>query len=886
MVPKDKYIEEEEQSFLKGVGFIASGSGDANTSIIDVKNGKMVRIRPLHFDWKYDEKEIKPWKMEVRGKSFGPTMKSLIPPYSLAYKKRVFSPNRILYPLKRVDWDPKGERHPETRGTSKYVRISWDEALDIVAKEILRVKKHYGPTAILSQSDGHGETKVVHGPHGCFNKLLSLLGGYTLQTRNADSWEGWYWGAKHVWGCEPDGQMEPTINAIPDMAENSGLILFWGCDPETTPWGFNGQMASRICYWWSELGIKQIYICPDLNYGAAVHADKWIPIKPNTDAALQLAIAYLWITQSTYDKEYIKTHSVGFDKFADYVLGKEDGVSKTPTWASAKCGVPARIIKALAKVWASKATSIAHGNGGPGIRGPYASENGRLEIFLLAMQGIGKPGVHQVKMLEWGRRNATITDPMPLGKIIPKLTESYRGMMFSIGKKQKNKEQIAAGEALNALPAQIIPKDLIHDALLNPPLTWYGTTLSRSPVEDQFVKYTYPAKGCSEIHMIWTDTPCWITCWNDSNSYIKALKSPKIEFILAQHPWLENDCRFADLILPANTKFEEEDIQSDIMGGQTRLVFKENMCIDPIGESMSDYFIVCKIAEKLGLLKEYTGGKTVEEIIKDGYENSGIKDLITYKELNKKQYFVISPDPDWKKHPAGLRKFYDDPDKYPLTTPSGKIEFYSKRLAEHFPDDKERAPVPHWIERGETHDERTTGERAKRYPLLVLSNHPHWRVHANHDDICWTREAPTCKVTGPDGYKYEPLWMNPKDAAARGIVNGDVVKIYNERGSVLAGAYVVERVVAGAISIDHGARYDAIVPGELDRGGAINTITPHNCTSKNCTGMAISGFLVEVEKADLDGLRKQYPEAFSRPYEKDAGLRFERVLAKGDKEHV
>ena len=348
MVPKDKYIEEEEQSFLKGVGFIASGSGDANTSIIDVKNGKMVRIRPLHFDWKYDEKEIKPWKMEVRGKSFGPTMKSLIPPYSLAYKKRVFSPNRILYPLKRVDWDPKGERHPETRGTSKYVRISWDEALDIVAKEILRVKKHYGPTAILSQSDGHGETKVVHGPHGCFNKLLSLLGGYTLQTRNADSWEGWYWGAKHVWGCEPDGQMEPTINAIPDMAENSGLILFWGCDPETTPWGFNGQMASRICYWWSELGIKQIYICPDLNYGAAVHADKWIPIKPNTDAALQLAIAYLWITQSTYDKEYIKTHSVGFDKFADYVLGKEDGVSKTPTWASAKCrvrrtGVPSRV---------------------------------------------------------------------------------------------------------------------------------------------------------------------------------------------------------------------------------------------------------------------------------------------------------------------------------------------------------------------------------------------------------------------------------------------------------------------------------------------------------------------------------------------------------------
>ena len=190
--------------------------------------------------------------MEARGQVFEPGMKTLIPPFSLAYKKRVYSPNRILYPLKRVDWDPDGERNTGNRGKSKYVRISWDEAVEIIAGELKRIKKKYGPEAVLSQSDGHGEGKGIHTAHGCANKLLALLGGYTMQMRNPDSWEGWYWGAKHVWGMEPVGEMGPATNVMPDIAENTELLLFWGCDPETTPWGFDGQMASRLCYWFTE----------------------------------------------------------------------------------------------------------------------------------------------------------------------------------------------------------------------------------------------------------------------------------------------------------------------------------------------------------------------------------------------------------------------------------------------------------------------------------------------------------------------------------------------------------------------------------------------------------------------------------------------------------
>ena len=159
-------------------------------------------------------------------------------------------------------------------------------------------------------------------------------------------------------------------------------------------------MTSRFCYWYTEIGIKCIYICLDLNYSAAVHADKWIPVLPNTDVALQLAIAYQWITKGTYDKEYVATHTVGFDKFKEYVLGKEDGVAKTPTWAAERTGVPSRIIKALAKQWASNRTTIAHGYGVAYIRGAYSHEPARLEVLLLAMQGLGKPGVYQHCMIE------------------------------------------------------------------------------------------------------------------------------------------------------------------------------------------------------------------------------------------------------------------------------------------------------------------------------------------------------------------------------------------------------------------------------------------------------------------------------------------------------
>ncbi len=842
--------EQQQRTYTKNFSFCSHAKG-ANVARVDVKDNKIIRIRPLHYDEKYQPEGFRPWKFEAHGKAYNPLMKEPLSPYALSYKKRVYSPNRIKYPLLRVDWNPDGERNTHNRGVSKFKRISWDQATDIIAGEMRRIGEKYGSSAIYLMMGNHGETKCIHGTHGIPIRLLKE--GYTEQRANPDSWEGWYWGAQHTWGMDCPwtktmsvGMMAPQTNVIKDISENGEMVLFIGCDLETTPWAFQGQSFSRISYWWTELGIKQVYVCPDLNYGASIHADKWIPILPNTDASLLLAIAYTWMIEGTYDKGYISTHTFGFDKFEDYVLGKEDGIPKTPEWASALCGISPWTIYALAKEWASKTTSVIHYMGGSYIRGPYATEPARLEVMLLAMQGVGKPGVHQV----------SLDSGMPRGERVPNLHSVLRG-------------------DAHGKPKQLIWKPLLHEAILNPPVSWYASFMW-APVEDQFNKYHYPVEGASEIHMIWSDEGCFINCWNCGNKMIEAFRSPKIEFILEQHPWLENDCLYADLLLPVNTKLEEEDISVGY-SAQFDLIFPEGKCIDPIGESKSDYEIVGEIAKKLGKYEEFTEGKSIEEWIKLGFEESGVADMVTWEELKEKGYYVVPTDPDWEKEPAGMIKFHNDPEANPLHTKSGKIEFYCQWLAEHFPGDEERPPVPRYISGGVTHQESRSCERAKKYSLLLVSNHPRWRVHAEHDDIAWLREIATCKVRGFDGYLYEPVWINPKDAVPRGIKNGDIVKLYNERGAVLGGAYVTERIIPGAVYQDHGARHDPITTG-LDRGGANNLISPANTTSKNACGMATGGYLVEVQKinvSEMEEYRKKYPEAFARKYDPAYGLLFD-----------
>jgi trimethylamine-N-oxide reductase (cytochrome c) len=894
-----KFIPDSQQI----VSFSLMGPESGGPCLVDSTDGRITRIRPYRYDKEYIEKHCNPWKIEARGSSFSAPDRVTITPFGLGYKSRVYSRNRVRYPLKRVDWDPKGERNPQNRGKSKYVRISWDEAAQIVADELVRIKEKYGPEAVLVQADMHGEGKHVAPSHGCPNRLMSLLGGYTLQMRNMDSWEGWFWGAKHVWGCEPVGEMMPMTNLFVDIAKHADMLLFWGCDPETTPLGVVSQLPSRLCSWFTKIGIKSVYICPDLNYGAAIHADKWIPVLPGTDAALQLAIAYVWMTEDTYYKDYIATHAYGFDNFEDYVLGREDGVPKTPAWASEKCGVPEWTIKALARDWAKKTVSICHSNGGGLIRGPYATEPARLEVMLLGMQGLGRPGVHQAKMIEFNLWNKDFPIPyqgefMPQ---IPHIADPLRPVdgdvhpevnmkRFTLTPEQeKRAPELIELFKQHPAPKQFIPRCLIHKAIIDGHAEWYGLQcFSSSQVPDkdnyrqptteyQFEKMVYPRPGLSRVHMIWTDAPCQVTCWNDGHLHSRAYQDESIECIVAQHPWLENDCYYADIILPVSTKHEMHDIANDLSSGGFVSVYKVEPCCPPVGESLTDFDVCAKIAEKLGkdYYDAYTGNMSEEERVRLFYKASGCEERMSWEEFNKRKIFVVPCKPDAQELPAGLVKFYEDPENHPLSTPTGLLEYFSTAIAKHAPDDEERPPVPRWIEKGESHDERLSSQRADKYPLLCMSNHGRWRMHAQCDDIIWNREVETMKIRAKDGYQYEPCWLHPSEAEKRGIKHGDIVKVFNERGVVLCAAYVTERLIPNVCYVDHGSRHDPIIPGYLDRGGAINCITPTNITSKRSTGMATSGFLVEVEKVtdeEMAQWRREYPEAFQRKIDPAFGV--------------
>ena len=892
-----------DKTVYKTTGWCGFGSG-SNTAAVDVKDGKIARIRPLDLTEKYTEEELNPWKITVRGHTLTCGTKTSLPPMALSYKNRVYSKNRVLYPLKRVDWDPEGERNPQNRGISGYERISWDEATDIIAKEIRRIIDTYGNKAVFLQGDGHGETKVMHAGHGANTHLMNLLGGFTLQARQPDSWEGWYWGAKHMWGMDPVGQQAFQSNLLKDISENSDAVLFVGCDPETTPWGWGGQDASKISYFWNEIGIKSIYICPDLNYGAAVHADKWIPVLPNTDAALWLGIAWVWLTEDTYDHEYIETHTDGFDWFKDYVLGGADGQPKTPKWAESKCGVPARQIKALARYWAKHVVSTAHCNGGGYIRSVFAHEPARLEIALLAMQGVGAPGKNMFKMMEWNLYGMPSLDPIP--------HRDWGTFMWA------GFTSHVAGTDLE----HFIPQTLVPDAIMLPEgekLTWYGRVVAGLPRVDQFTQYQYPEEDGTRIHMIWTDTPCWSTCWNGGNRMQDALRDDSIEFYLVQHPWMENDTLFGDIILPISTKFEEDDILTSSQSFTNDLVVHEGVAIDPLGESMSDTEAVLAIADKLGMKEELwehwcyppqvaanntdSAGNDQDFVVMEeastehvfgepgfdalrlrSYTLGGCQEHMPYDDFMEKGYLPNRFRDDWEDDPVGMRAFYEDPKGSPLDTPTGKIEFYSTGIHDVWPDDPERPEVPHWIEESPLHQERLTTERGKDYPFLVVSNHPRFRVHAEGDDCTWLREIDMCKVTGPDGYKYEPVWINPIDARNRGIKNGDIVRIYNERGSVLGGAVVTERIRRNVISQDHGARVDSIVTGTggLDRGGANNLICPGATTSKNAPGEVTNGFLANIEKVDVFALAEKYPEQFNRDYCPADGMQATDRIVKGE----
>jgi trimethylamine-N-oxide reductase (cytochrome c) len=734
------------------------------------------------------------------------------------------------------------------------------------------------------------------------------MGGFTLTTRNPDSWEGYYYGSSHVAGPGNNGFIKPNTLQINDIIDYTEMLVLQGCDWDTTM-QISGGWPSMVCRYFKRLGIKQVYISPDCNFQNAAHPDKWIPVIPGKDDVLLCAVAHTWLKEDTWDKEYVKTHAVGMDYIEDYIMGRiDDKVEKTPEWAAPLCGVPAWTIKALARQWASKRTSTMHHCGGSAVRGPYTHNYARWEYILMGMQGLGAPGRNITGDYQGAHapnQGMFAMDAWNLGN-------------GAMGLGPSNK---LGGPMMFAYPPpvkQLLPKTRVAEALLNGSCEFYGECGfmlfgMATPPSDQFVKYTYPIpedEGGTKVHMILQDEACQIGCWCDSNKFIHAVRSDDIECYVIQHPWMEKDCLFADILLPVTTNYEEEDIGSG--GSQYSMAFYYNQPVQPIGESRTDIDIDLSIAKKMeeyggiyeGIYNTLTEGKPLMQWGEEAFETSGcVEDGYTWDELKEKGYLMQPVKEGWDQGDHCLIKFYQDPENNPLQTPSGKLEFYSEAIAEGTPGCIERKGYPICIgaatleKDGWPLDESLLGEKCKTYPLLMNAQHPRWKLQSQEDDVPWLREIPTCKIKGYDGYMYEPVWINPKEADERGLKTGDIVKVYNDRGIELGAAYVTERIRPGVVHMDHGSNNDMINCDDddyenrankwINRAGTLNNISPDYLKSKYLGSfMIVSSYLVEVTKVsgeEMQEWREKYPEAFARDYDPAYGTLFGKYMVEEEK---
>jgi len=840
-----------------------------------VKNGKITRMEPLELS----DDDAASWVIEARGKKFSPDRIARVSPFALDERPRIYGTSRILHPLKRVDFNPKGDRKTGNRGKSGYVEISWDEAMDILTDEIKRINQTYGTGAILTTTSSHHNWGNIGYRFSAFMRFMAILGAVFVE-QSPDSWEGWYWGAMHTWGYGWRLGIPEQYDLLEDALKNTEMIVFWSADPSATSGIYAGHESAIRRIWLKELGVKMVFIDPYYNSTAVNYSDKWFAPRPGTDTALAAAIAYVWLTENTYDKDYIEKRTYGFEKWRDYILGKEDGVPKTPEWAEEESTIPARDIKALAREWAQKKTMLgAGGLGGWGgaCRTAYGTEWARMMVALAAMQGMGKPGSNIWSTTQGVPFNADFFFPgYAEGGISGDPVNTAAA--FQLLPRGMTPHSVRAIE-LDAGGVHI-PRNLIPECIMNPPQEWYGKGFAGHSKKFQFKKYKYPEAGFPLIKMFWRYGGSFIGTMHNTNRWVKMYQSPNLEFVVNQSIYMEGEAQFADLVLPACSNFERWDIGEwancsgyiphSSCATNRRIIVLEKKCIEPLGESRSDYDIFAMAAKRLGnyFYEKYSeGGLTDLGWVKRMFNASDLPKHITWEEFEKKGYFIVPMPDDYKPTPA-LRWFAegrrrDTPDWGPvggvmqgvpdaegnMDTQSGKIEFESQSLLRFDPNDAERPPVPKYIPSWEGHH---TKELYSKYPLQLISPHPQYSFHTMYDAKGnWMNEIPDHRVKSKDGYYYWVFRINSKDAAKRGIKDKDIVKAYNDRGAVLLSAQVTERVPPGVVhSYESCAIYEPIgEPGESpDRGGCINLLTNNRFMSKRVIGMAGNSCLIEVEK--------------------------------------
>lgn len=698
---------------------------------------------------------------------------------------KTYSPDRVKYPMLRTG----------KRGEGKFKTISWDEATTIIAENLKKTIEKHGNEAIYYQY-GTGTTGAnLQGRNAC-KRLLSLLGGFLDQ-------HGTYSTAQintifpYVYG----GIEESLLDEI----KNSDLVVMFGQNLAETRMSGGGQFLETL-HALEQSKAKVIIIDPRMTDSVTTLNAEWIPIRPGTDAALVAALGYVMIKENLTDEDFLKQYCVGWDQttlpasapsngsYKDYILGNgADNTAKTPEWASEITGIaPTRIVQLAREIGNARAAWISQGWG---LQRTANGEQAARSIMMLPLitGNIGRAGTNTGG---WG---GNVKYAVPGFSIPNPVKTAIPCFMWT--------DAISRGTEMTAKNAHIKNKERLNT---NIKFLW-----------------NYASNVTSNQH-------------SDLNRTHQILEDESLcEFILIWETHMTASAKYADLLLPDVTSVESNDlIDNSYASGAYHYVTRLQQTITPMWHCRQSYDVLAEVAEKLGIKQAFTEGHSHEEWIELSYNKMREKNpsLPPFAETDGKG--IIDRAFADSGNYIALKDFRDDPINKPLRTPSGKIEIYSEALA-NIANQWELASgdrIPAVAEYCPTFEGVSDLKMQEIYPLQMTGFHVKGHTHSSYYNIAMLREA----------VPHE-FWINPIDAAPRGLRSGDMAEIFNDRGRIRIAVKITEKVLPGVISVPQGAWRNLNTEG-IDVGGCINTLTTLR-PSPLAKGNPQHTNLVEVKRA-------------------------------------
>ncbi|WP_412497897.1 trimethylamine-N-oxide reductase TorA [Vibrio furnissii] len=721
----------------------------------------------------------------------------------------IYSPSRVRYPMVRLDWLKKHKYSAETRGNNRFIRVTWDEAIDLFYRELERVQKQYGPWALHAGQTGWNQTGAFHNCTAMMQRAVGMHGNYITKVGDYSTGAGqtimpYVLGSTEVYaqGTSWTEILEHSDNIIlwaNDPVKN--LQVGWNCETHQS-FGYLDQLKEKI----AKGEVNVVSVDPVKNKTQRFLQNDHLYINPQTDVAFMLAVAHVLYTEDLYDKKFISTYCLGFDDFIQYVLGNtKDKIERTPEWAAKICGVTPESIRDFARMLVKGRTQLLFG--WCIQRQEHGEQPYWMGAVLAAMIGqIGLPGGG----ISYGHHYSGIGVP----------STGFAGP----GGFPRNLDQGAKPKWDNTNfngYSRTIPVARWIDAILEPgkKINHNGNTVTLPGFKMMVISGNNP--------------------WHhhqDRNKMKRAFQ--KLETVVTiDFNWTAT-CRFSDIVLPACTQWERNDIDSYGSYSGKGLIAMHRL-VDPMFQSRTDFEIMTELTRRFGRHEEFTRGMDEMEWVRSLYNdckkaNEGKFEMPEFDEFWEQSVLEFGEGKPWVRH-ADFRK---DPEINALGTPSGFIEITSRKIGRYGYEHCQEHPM--WFEKTErSHG----GPGSDKYPFWLQSCHPDKRLHSQ---MCESEAfRATYAVQG-----REPVYINPMDAKAKGIKAGDLVRVFNGRGQLLAGAVLSDSYPRGVIRIEEGAWYGPLSEkeGAICTYGDPNTLTLDLGTSELAQATSANTCIVDFER--------------------------------------